>query len=114
MSPTAYALNVANEAFARGLPAPRHAPMQALRIHLSAKLLDTAPVEGTPIEVLWCKAGTPGEVGEVWCPGTYLRTIGSGADKRYLVRSCTPRGAGAIIVPAAPESVRFVPQAVQR
>ena len=66
------------------------------------------PTEGAPIHVRWARLGTPGEVGEVWCPGTYLRTIGHGADKRYLVSSTTPRGPFPITVPAAPDSVRFV------
>lgn len=118
MSPTAYALNVANAAFARGVDPHRLQPMQALRSYLARQLLDTgpttpqpaAPAEGAPIQVRWCRAGTPGEVGEVWCPGTYLRTIGSGHTRRYMVSCTTPRSAGNVVVPVAPESVRFLSQ----
>lgn len=69
--------------------------------------------EGAPIQVRWARLGTPGEVGEVWCPGTYLGTVGRGAEKRYLVRSATPRSAGPVVLPAAPESVRFVAAVAQ-
>ena len=70
------------------------------------------PHEGSAVHVRWARLGTPGEVGEVWCPGTYLRTIGHGADKRYLVSSATPRNPFPITVPATPDSVRFVAQVV--
>lgn len=73
-------------------------------------LLTPSPSEGAPIKVRWARLGTPGEVGEVWCSGTYLRTIGHGADQRYLVRSTTPRNPHPITVPATPDSVRFISQ----
>lgn len=73
----------------------------------------TAPTEGAAVHVRYARLGTPGEVGEVWCPGIYLRTIGHGADKRYLVKSTTPRSPFPATVPATPDSVRFVQQPQQ-
>lgn len=112
MSPYAYAFNLATSTLARQPAAHRITGLQALQRHLSAKLLDTAPREGAAIEVLWARAGTPGEVGETWMPGTYLGTTGSGAGQQFLVRSATPRSAGELVRPVAPESVRFLPAQV--
>jgi hypothetical protein len=109
MSPYAHAFNVAASTLARQPATHRITGLQALQRHLSAKLLDTAPPEGAAIEVLWARAGTPGEVGETWMPGTYLGTTGSGAGRRLLVRSATPRSAGPVVRPVSPESVRLLP-----
>lgn len=119
MSPNAYALTLAAKHLARQPSPERILGLQALQRHCAEALLDTRapwpaacqhhPAEGAPILVLWAKAGTPGEVGEVWCEGTYLRTVGHGAEKQYLVRSTTPRSAGMLVRPVAPESVRFMP-----
>ena len=121
MSPNAYALNLATSTLARQPAAERIPRLQAIQRHCAETLLDTrapwpasmvhTPTEGAAVMVRWAKAGTPGEVGDVWCPGTYLRTIGHGADKQFLVRSSTPRHAGELVRTVAPESVRFVAQA---
>lgn len=122
MSPNAFALTLAASTLARQ-PAPeRIPPLQALLRQLAETLLDTRapwpaawhhnPTEGDPIQVLWAKAGTPGEVGEVWCHGTFLRTLGHGAEKQYLVRISTPRHNAQLVRNVAPDSVRFMPQQV--
>jgi hypothetical protein len=121
MSPNAYALTLAASTLARQ-PAPERIPqLQAIQRHCAETLLDTRapwpaawhhnPTEGDPIQVLWAKAGTPGEVGEVWCHGTFLRAVGHGADKQFLVSSTTPRSAGTLVRTVAPQSVRFMPTA---
>jgi hypothetical protein len=76
---------------------------------VARQALACAPREGAAVEVRWARLGTPGEVGEVWCPGTYLRSIGCGAGRQYLVRSATPRSAGPVVRPVSPESVRLLP-----
>lgn len=70
----------------------------------------TNPPEGAAIQVRWARLGKPNEVRDEWRPGTYLRTIGHGPDKRFLVRSATPHSPFPITVPATPDSVRFVQQ----
>ena len=122
MSPNAYALNLATSTLARQPAAERIPRLQAIQRHCAETLLDTrapwpasmvhTPTEGAAVTVLWAKAGTPGEVGEVWCHGTYLRTVGHGAEKQFLVSSSTPRHTGEVVRTVATGSVRFVAQAV--
>jgi hypothetical protein len=103
MSPHAYTFTLAATKLARQ-PAPHQIPrLHTLLRCLAETLLDTrapqpagqlhTPTEDAPVQVLWAKAGTPGEVGDVWCDGTYIRTAGHGADQRFLVRSTTPHHA---------------------
>lgn len=118
MSPHAFALILTDRALATKPAAPRLHKLLALQTYLrdelqarcATALTPEQPAEGAPIEVRWCKAGTPGEVGEVWYPGTYRGTVGHGPGKQYMVSCTTPRRTSPITVPVAPESVRFLSQ----
>lgn len=114
MSPYAYALDITKRALDTNPPAPSLQKLLALQRHLQDELQalhpvssPRQPVEGDSIEVLWARGGTPGEVRDVWCPGTFLGFVGSGPNQQYMVRTATPRSAGPITRPVAPESVRF-------
>lgn len=66
------------------------------------------PQEGAAIQVLWARLGTKAEPGDVWCDGEFVRAIGVGPGRQYLVRSATPRTPHPMVRPVAPESVRLV------
>jgi hypothetical protein len=69
------------------------------------------PIEGAPIQVLWARLGTKAEAGDMWCDGEFIRAVGVGPGRQYLVHTATPRSAPhRITVPVAPESVRMVAQ----
>lgn len=114
MSPYAFALDLTQRTLANNPPAARLQKLLALQRHLQDELkaqqpatATRQPAEGDSVQVLWARAGTPGEVRDVWCPGTFLGVVGTAPNHQYMVRSATPRSAGPLTRPVAPESVRF-------
>ena len=71
----------------------------------------STPQEGAPIQVLWARLSTKAEPGDQWCAGEFIRTVGVGPGRQYLVRSATPRTPHPTVRPVSPDSVRFLPQA---
>jgi hypothetical protein len=69
------------------------------------------PQEGAAIQALFARLATKTEPGDQWCDGEFIRAIGVGPGRQYLVTVTTPRSAPhRITVPVAPESVRLVVQ----
>jgi hypothetical protein len=68
------------------------------------------PPEGAAIQVLWARLATKAEPGDVWCEGEFIRAVGVGPGRQYLVRSTTPRSPFPVVRPVAPESVRLAPE----